>query len=663
MRVFHRLQLTTKLTLAAVLSTIVCAAIILAITLLTLQENASRQEQEKLNSNLRVAWHLLEGPGAKVTLAQGKLLAGDVVLDGNMALVDRLHDLVGGVATIFRDTTRVATNVRSPDGTRATGTQLAPGPAYDAVVRHHLRYNGIANIQGESYVTVYDPILSPDGTLIGILFVGEQVASFDASVRTTRDRILMGAGATVLLVGLSVSLLAIRMFRPLDGLTVAMRRLAERDLAADVPGVGRGDKLGDMARAVMVFRESMVDADRMTLEQAAARAGRSRRQDAMDRHTQAFGNSVSGVMAALGDAAVNMRQAADVTAQSAAAVQHQAAETAGGAGKSSADLITVSAAVEQFSASASEIAHQVNVAAQIASQAVQRADASQTSIRGLAEATARIGNVARLIDSIAGRTNLLALNATIEAARAGEAGKGFAVVAGEVKVLATQTTRATAEIGAQIETVRGAMDETIAVMNDISGIIGRMGEVSAAISAAVEEQSITTRAIASSIQNVAGSTAQTAQAMENVVQVADRAGDASRNILTMSSEIGSESERLRSEVEQFLKAVNADAGERRRSERLNGNGVTATLRVPGAVPVAAVIHDISHSGVALRNAGNVAIDRDVEIDLPEAGGAVSGRVARIAGDVVGVVFNKEPAMLARVDQTLTFLSSKLTDAA
>ena len=189
-----------------------------------------------------------------------------------------------------------------------------------------------------------------------------------------------------------------------------------------------------------------------------------------------------------------------------------------------------------------------------------RAETSQATIRGLADSTARIGDVVRLIDSIAGQTNLLALNATIEAARAGDAGKGFAVVAGEVKALAAQTAKATAEIGAQIETVRAATEDTVAAMNDIGGIIGRMGEVSTAISAAVEEQSVTTREIASSIQGVAGSTAQAAQAMEHVVQVADQAGDASRNILSEAAEIGSEAEKLRREVEQFLNAVQSDTG-------------------------------------------------------------------------------------------------------
>jgi methyl-accepting chemotaxis protein len=444
--------------------------------------------------------------------------------------------------------------------------------------------------------------------------------------------------------------------RPISGMTAAMGTLAGGNHDVTIPGADSRDEIGDMARAVNVFKINMIEADRLTAEQETARAARSRRQDAMDRHTQAFGSSVTGVMSALGAAAGNMRKAADVMADSASAVHHQASETAGGAGQSSADLTAVAAAVEQFTASVSEISRQVAVASEVAARAVQRAEASQVTIRGLADSTARIGDVVRLIDSIAGQTNLLALNATIEAARAGDAGKGFAVVAGEVKALAAQTAKATAEIGAQIETVRGATEDTVAAMNEIGAIIGRMGEVSTAISAAVEEQSVTTREIASSIQGVAGSTAQAAQAMENVVRVADRAGEASRNILTDAADIGSQAEKLRREVEQFLGAVQNDTGERRRFERMPGKGVTAMLRLPGAAPAKAVIQDISRSGIALRHGGTISVGRDVEVDLPDAGGPVTGRVIRAADGAVALAFSDDAAILARIDRALAKLS-------
>ena len=444
--------------------------------------------------------------------------------------------------------------------------------------------------------------------------------------------------------------------RPVAGITVAMKKLASGSGDAAIPGTSRRDEIGEMAQALQVFKDNMAKAKELSAEQEASRAARSRRQDAMDAHTQTFGASVGDVMAALGSGASDMRAAADVMTASATEVHHRASETASNAGQSSADLVAVAAAVEEFTTSVGEISRQVSVASQVAGQAVQRAEASQDSIRGLADSTAKIGDVVRLIDAIAAQTNLLALNATIEAARAGDAGKGFAVVAGEVKALAAQTAKATAEIGAQIDMVRTATGETISAMNEISGIIGRMGEVSTAISAAVEEQSVTTREIASSIQAVTGSTAQAAQAMQDVVLVADQAGDASRNIGNGANDITTQSEKLRREVEQFLRNVQTDAGERRRFERLAGNGVKATLRIEGNAPVEVVIKDLSRSGVALRHNVSIASDREVEVDLPHAGGVVQGRTVRVIEGVLAIEFKADAATTDRIDRALAALS-------
>ena len=266
MRLFRPLRLTTKLTMVAVLSTIVCTLITLVITLVTLQEAAGRQEQEKLEIGLRMAWHLVHERGAELRLLNGKLQAGTAILDGDVALVDGLHALVGGVATVFRGTTRVATNIRLINGRRAIGTELAAGPAYQAVVLRNVQYHGVVDILGQTYVTVYDPIFSRDGKRIGILFVGEKLSSFNAGLRTTSNRILFGGGVAVVLVGIGFSLLASRMFRPLHGMTSAMRSLAAHDLAVEVPGLERGDEIGGMARAVWVFKENAIQSTKRDAE-------------------------------------------------------------------------------------------------------------------------------------------------------------------------------------------------------------------------------------------------------------------------------------------------------------------------------------------------------------------------------------------------------------
>ena len=443
---------------------------------------------------------------------------------------------------------------------------------------------------------------------------------------------------------------------PLGRMTSAMSKLAEGDKTIDIPARDNTDEIGDMARAVEVFRQNAITADRLAAEQEAARTARARRQDAMDRHTKEFGDTMTGVMASLAGSVDGLRRASDAMSEAAQAVHQQASGTADGASKSSQDLTAVAAAVEELTASVEEITRQVATAATVARQAVDRAESSRGTMQSLSEATARIGDVVHLISDIAGQTNLLALNATIEAARAGEAGKGFAVVAGEVKALAAQTAKATAEIGSQIDTVRGATGDAVSAMTEIGGIIGKMDEVAAAISAAVEQQSATTREIASSIQAVSGATAQTAQAMSHVVEVADSAGTASHEVQTGASEIGHQANTLRGKVDAFLTAVRSDSGERRREERLAGNGVTATLRVPGRDAARMTVRDLSRGGAALLGAA-VPVGTQVEIELPDAGGMVRGRVSRAEGGVVAIEFAEDATIRSRVDRALQALGA------
>ncbi len=488
-----------------------------------------------------------------------------------------------------------------------------------------------------------------------------------ADSRTTAFATISGAGwsdaflaALALLLGAGLAfVIGGGIVRPLSAMTSVMGKLAAGDHSVDIPARDNHDEIGDMARAVEVFKEHAVEVERLAREQEAARAAKERRSAAMEQYTQDFGSSISGVMATLAGSAEGMRHAADAMAQAAKAVHGEAQSTAADAGKSSQDLTAVAAAVEELNASVGEISRQLAEATTVAQQAVARADSSHATMQGLSEATARIGDVVHLISDIASQTNLLALNATIEAARAGEAGKGFAVVAGEVKALAAQTAKATAEISSQIETVRGATGEAVTAMADIGGIINKMNQVSATIAAAVEEQSATTREIAASVQAVTTATANAARAMEHVVTVADEAGGVSGDVLTGSGEISREAETLRTEVDQFLAAVRDDAGgERRRYERQTVNGVMAGLQSKGHPATRVAVCDISRGGAALVCDWALAPGTTVEVELPDAGGSVPARVARSEKGQLAVVFSSEPQALSRIDRALAVLAQQ-----
>jgi len=402
---------------------------------------------------------------------------------------------------------------------------------------------------------------------------------------TARRRLESLAVAGLIIIGcFGVSMrLARRISKPVRSLTKAMDSLAQGQLSVDIGEQQRSDEIGEMARTVEVFKNGMIRADQLAAAAEATRAAREQRQAAIERHTQDFGTSISGVMTSLANAAETMRRASQTMQQATHAVHEKASETSTGTAKSSRDLTTVAAAVEQLTSSVGEISRQVATAAEVSRQAVERATRSHATMQTLTEATTRIGDVVRLISEIAGQTNLLALNATIEAARAGDAGKGFAVVAGEVKALASQTSKATVEISSQIDMVRTATGEAVGATDEIRLIVGKLDEVSAAISAAVEQQSATTREIADSVQIVSTATADTARAMAEVVAVANGAAAASKDVMAGSTAIGQEAETLRTEVDRFLVAVQDDTGERgkygtTRANEANMSASPATTR-------------------------------------------------------------------------------------
>ena len=246
---------------------------------------------------------------------------------------------------------------------------------------------------------------------------------------------------------------------PLAAMTATMKRLANGQLDVAIPATDREDEVGQMARAMLVFRQNAQETNKLQAAADKAHALKEFRQAAMDRHTQEFGTSFVGVMASLEQAAATMRGMATDMSDAARRTRESAALAAQGAATSTANLGSVAAASEQMSASINEISHQVSRATRAVDEAVARAGVTDSKMGAMAEAANRVSDVARLITDIAVRTNLLALNATIEAARAGEAGQGFAVVAGEVKALATQTAKATEEISTQVAAIRSATGE------------------------------------------------------------------------------------------------------------------------------------------------------------------------------------------------------------
>jgi methyl-accepting chemotaxis protein len=218
---------------------------------------------------------------------------------------------------------------------------------------------------------------------------------------------------------------------------------------------------------------------------------------------------------------------------------------------------SVAAATEQLAASVGGIMRQVQESSKIASDAVRQAQQTDTRMSALSKASTRIGEAVKIISAIAEQTNLLALNATIEAARAGDAGRGFAVVAAEVKALASQTAKATDEIGQQIAGIQTATQESVAYSQEINATINRISEISSMIASAIEQQGAAMQGIARNVQQAASRTAQVASNITEVNRGASETGSASAQVLSSAQGLSTESVRLKSEVEKFIARVRA----------------------------------------------------------------------------------------------------------
>jgi methyl-accepting chemotaxis protein len=345
--------------------------------------------------------------------------------------------------------------------------------------------------------------------------------------------------------------------RPIGALTDSMKALASGDKAVEIPGTARKDELGDMSRAVEVFKGNMIRSEELDRARRAEEEAKAARGAAMAALTTDFGRDIDKVVHELAGAASQMQSNAQTMASTAEETSRQAAAVASGSEEASTNVQTVASAAEELAASIAEISRQVAQSSQIAGKAVEDATRSNESVEGLAAAAQKIGDVVKLINDIAGRTNLLALNATIEAARAGEAGKGFAVVASEVKSLATQTAKATEDIAAQVASIQQATGGTVDVIRGISATIRQISEIQTTIASAVEQQGAATKEIARNVQRASEGTNDVSANIHGVTHAAGETGQVASHVLETSQDLKRQAEHLSQRVGVFLEKVRA----------------------------------------------------------------------------------------------------------
>ena len=379
---------------------------------------------------------------------------------------------------------------------------------------------------------------------------------------TALVRQALGFITTLVLAGLAIGLVfslsfTNRIVSPITRITAAMTELASGGLNVEVPARTRSDEIGAMAGALQVFKDNAIATRSLVDEREREQGKKEERTQRITELCTAHERLITGLLRGLNSAATDMRSTSQTMFAIVRETGDQAMAAANASQEANTNVQTAAAATEELSSTTAQINNRALHSAQIANKAADETERAGTVVLELHSTASEIGEVVRMIDDIASQTNLLALNATIEAARAGEAGRGFGVVAGEVKHLAGQTAKATADIAARVAAIQSATEQAVLAMQGVRGTIGEMREISNFVANTMENQSTATNEIAANTGLVASATAQVTANAERVSSSMESTGSAANQVVEAAIDLNGQAEELRKEIGAFLDNIRA----------------------------------------------------------------------------------------------------------
>ncbi len=441
------------------------------------------------------------------------------------------------------------------------GTDLGPilkdkieSEDIDLALKGETGVREITDEKGYQAFSAYTPVTF--GGVTWALAMHYDIAKVHGPIVSIVKKIAMTSAIVLALVIFVSIVFANAITKPLSTLQNAMGQVARGNNAVEIPGLNRGDEVGDMAKTVGVFKENAIQIERMNVEQEEMKKrAEIEKRNAMHKLANDFDTRVGGVIRTLTSAAEGMT----MTAQQMKLASDQTAQissmVAAGATQADSNVQTVASAAEELAASSSEIARQIDSVAKKANLAANDAQATSASVQELVTLAESIGEVIGTIKDIADQTNLLALNATIEAARAGEAGKGFAVVADEVKKLANETGQKTEEIDQRVGRIQEAIRNAVTAMQKIIDNVQQIDSATTSVAGAVEEQNAATAEIGRNVTEASTGTQQVSSSIVQVQQNAAETGQSAGMVLDAASDLKSQSEILQKEVANFLQEI------------------------------------------------------------------------------------------------------------